>query len=66
MCLCAWSCKKTAQEITLSETQVALYVGEQVALEANAAVDWMSDDSFYASVNAEGEVLARHVGTTGA
>ncbi len=62
--LCAWSCKETAQEITLSETQVALYVGEQVALEANAAVDWMSDDSFYASVNAEGEVLARHVGTT--
>lgn len=62
--LCAWSCKETTQEITLSETQVSLYVGEQVALEANAAVDWMSDDSFYASVNAEGEVFARHVGTT--
>lgn len=62
--LCAWSCKETAQEITLSETQVSLYVGEKVALEANAPVDWMSDDAFYASVNAEGEVLAQHVGTT--
>lgn len=62
--LCAWSCKETTQEITLSETQVSLYVGEQVALEANAPVDWMSDDAFYASVNAEGEVLAQHVGTT--
>lgn len=62
--LCAWSCKETAQEIALSETQVSLYVGEQVALEANAPVDWMSDDAFYASVNAEGEVLAQHVGTT--
>lgn len=62
--LCVWSCKETAQEITLSETQVSLYVGEKVALEANALVDWMSDDAFYASVNAEGEVLAQHVGTT--
>ena len=62
--LCVWSCKETAQEITLSETQVSLYVGEKVALEANVPVDWMSDDTFYASVSTEGEVLAQHVGTT--
>ncbi len=62
--LCTWNCKETAQEVTLSKTQVSLYVGEKVALEANAPVDWMSDDAFYASVSAEGEVLAQHVDTT--
>ena len=45
------------------ETQL-LYVGDQVRITADRPVAWSAADDFYAAVDADGTVTARHVGTT--
>ncbi len=48
----------------LDRQAVRLYVGDQVRITADRPVAWSAADDFYAAVDAEGTVTARHVGTT--
>lgn len=48
----------------LDKQTVRLYVGDQVRLTADRPVTWSTADDFYAAVDGEGNVTARHVGTT--
>ena len=48
----------------LDKQTVRLYVGDQVRLTADRPVTWSAADDFYAAVDGEGNVTARHVGTT--
>ena len=48
----------------LDKQTVRLYVGDQVRLTADRPVTWSTADDFYAAVAGEGNVTARHVGTT--
>ncbi len=48
----------------LDRQAVRLYVGEQVRITADRPVAWSAADDFYAAVDADGTVTARHVGTT--
>ena len=48
----------------LDRQAVRLYVGDQVRITADRPVAWSAADDFYAAVDGEGTVTARHVGTT--
>ena len=48
----------------LDRQAVRLYVGDQVRITADRPVAWSAADDFYAAVDADGTVTARHVGTT--
>ena len=48
----------------LDRQAVRLYVGDQVRITADRPVAWSAADDFYATVDADGTVTARHVGTT--
>ena len=48
----------------LDRQAVRLYVGDQVRITADRSVAWSVADDFYAAVDGEGTVTARHVGTT--
>ncbi len=48
----------------LDRPAVRLYVGDQVRITADRPVAWSAADDFYAAVDGEGTVTARHVGTT--
>ena len=48
----------------LDRQAVRLYVGVQVRITADRPVAWSAADDFYAAVDADGTVTARHVGTT--
>ena len=47
----------------LDRQAVRLYVGDQVRITADRPVAWSAADDFYAAVDADGTVTARHVGT---
>ncbi len=48
----------------LDRQAVRLYVGDQVRITADRPVAWSAADDFYAAIDADGTVTARHVGTT--
>ena len=48
----------------LDRQAVRLYVGDQVRITVDRPVAWSAADDFYAAVDADGTVTARHVGTT--
>ena len=48
----------------LDRQAVRLYVGDQVRITVDRPVAWSAADDFYATVDADGTVTARHVGTT--
>mgnify|MGYP003186765581 FL=1 len=48
----------------LDRQAVRLYVGDQVRITADRPVAWSAADDFYAAVDADGTVTARHVGST--
>ena len=48
----------------LDRQAVRLYVGDQVRITADRPVAWSAADDFYAAVDADGTVTARHVGPT--
>ena len=48
----------------LDRQAVRLYVGDQVRITVDRPVAWSAADDFYAAVDGEGTVTARHVGTT--
>ena len=48
----------------LDRQAVRLYVGDQVRITADRPVAWSAADDFYAAMDADGTVTARHVGTT--
>ena len=48
----------------LDRQAVRLYVGDQVRITADRPVAWSAADDFYAAVDGDGTVTARHVGTT--
>ncbi len=55
---------KQQDEPKLDRQAVRLYVGDQVRITADRLVAWSAADDFYAAVDADGTVTARHVGTT--
>ena len=48
----------------LDRQAVRLYVGDQVRITVDRPVAWSAADDFYAAIDADGTVTARHVGTT--
>ena len=48
----------------LDRQAVRHYVGDQIRITADRPVAWSAADNFYAAVDGEGTVTARHVGTT--
>ena len=57
-------CKQQQDAPKLDRQAVRLYVGDQVRITADRPVAWSAADDFYAAVDADGTVTARHVGTT--
>ena len=57
-------CKQQQDAPKLDRQAVRLYVGDQVRITADRPVAWSAADDFYAAIDADGTVTARHVGTT--
>ncbi|HIW98225.1 MAG TPA: Ig-like domain-containing protein [Candidatus Tidjanibacter gallistercoris] len=62
--LAAAGCSQKDRQPSIDREHVQLYAGETVRLTADRPVAWSAADDFYAAVDGEGNVTARHVGTT--
>ena len=61
-----YKCKVTVKNVSLSKTKVTLEKGKSVTLKLNGSkvVKWSSDNKKIATINKNGKVVAKGVGTT--